>query len=394
MLLKSKLYLLNQSLGNLQNYESNYVFVIGRKTNDHKLNSFQKIGFINLNKNKKIILKTEKSLKWLKRIENEGDKWDINNNKELIPNMCNKNNNGWYTIKKDLAIKNGEITLLWGCGIKERDKAFKNKIYSWNDLNFNPDILGLTNYKKQILKNIISINNFENELLIRPRKIKNYDNIKLIESHNIEYYVDFETINNLNDKFNSNINNSMIFMIGCIAKIKIDNKTIIEFQEFTVDHLNKSEELKILKKWINFMEILEYKYKCNKKPNIYHWSNAEKNQYKNAKKNHKYTELSNLNFVDILEIFTSEPIVLKNTYEYGLKEISKKMYEYKMINTIWDDQDIDGREAMLYAWTSESIVKNNNSIQNNKLIKDIKKYNYFDCKVLEEIIDYIRKKLL
>jgi len=95
----------------------------------------------------------------------------------------------------------------------------------------------------------------------------------------------------------------------------------------------------------------------------------------------------------MLDIFKNEPIVIKETFSYGLKDIAKSMHKFSMINTIWDNDDIDGKEAMLFAWISNNMIKNNESLKNNQLIKDIEKYNYYDCKVLEEIMNYIRQKM-
>ena len=97
----------------------------------------------------------------------------------------------------------------------------------------------------------------------------------------------------------------------------------------------------------------------------------------------------------ILDVFKNEPITIKGIFNYGLKNVAEKMYEYKMIDTIWDDKNIDGKEAMIYAWGCDKISKKNKyNISEMPLMKEIIKYNYYDCKVLEEIMNYIRKKMI
>ena len=45
-------------------------------------------------------------------------------------------------IKKNIAIVNKEITLLWNCGIENRKSAWKHNIKRYDDVNLNSKILG------------------------------------------------------------------------------------------------------------------------------------------------------------------------------------------------------------------------------------------------------------
>ena len=48
---------------------------------------------------------------------------------------------------------------------------------------------------------------------------------------------------------------------------------------------------------------------------------------------------------------------------------------------------------MVYAWLSNDISKmNNQSMKEISLIRDIQKYNYIDCKVVQEIISVLRNR--
>ena len=142
------------------------------------------------------------------------------------------------------------------------------------------------------------------------------------------------------------------------------------------------------------MNNFKTKLSCDS-PKLFHWGNAEKIQFRNVKKYHKKYNLPELNFIDLLDIFKNEPITIKNAYNFGLKNIGETMYNHKMISTIWDDKNIDGKEAMIYAWDAHNIAyKNKKSMKNIQLIKEISKYNYFDCKVIQEITEYIRNNLM
>jgi hypothetical protein len=140
------------------------------------------------------------------------------------------------------------------------------------------------------------------------------------------------------------------------------------------------------------MNTLKKNYNCTF-PKIFHWSCAEKLHY--DKSLNIYSNNDNLNFLDLLKIFKSEPIILENCYSFSLKHVSKTMYNYKMIDTIWEHNAIDGKEAMIHAWISNKICKkHNNSIKETGLLEEIEKYNYVDCKVLHEIVQYFRKNMI
>ena len=127
------------------------------------------------------------------------------------------------------------------------------------------------------------------------------------------------------------------------------------------------------------------------KPKIYHWSNAEPNFYKNAiLRNKKIFDWRQLNFTDILDIFKEEPICIKGVFGYGLKEVSKALFKYGIIKTTWD-MDMDGRIAMLEAEDAMSESKNLGVLFSEMdIVKVIKKYNYIDCQVLFEILEFLR----
>ena len=115
-------------------------------------------------------------LKWIHKLINDGDKWSLNYTeihnipKELFPNMCNKEDFPWTKEKNKVALKIKEITLLYNCGIKERNNLINNNIFSFDLKNnlipyssklFN--ILNVSNIEKskknKIISNMILMNN-------------------------------------------------------------------------------------------------------------------------------------------------------------------------------------------------------------------------------------------
>jgi hypothetical protein len=323
-------------------------------------------------------------IKWLNKLKKYGHCWNIStpNCMELYPTMTNKDDYPWKTVKKNIAVQLNEITLLWGCGKKERDIAHKNNIKDWRNctasLFYNNDSLNTT-----ILNKMIQVNKQkdDNHQVIYPSKIQKQTSMDCITKNQLEFYVDFETLYNFNNSSN------MIFMIGCISHYRVNkftNRYRTEFKCFVAKNLK--QETKIINEWISYMKKIQQQYGIvNTLPPIYHWSNAEPTIYKNYLQKNNYKEFNKLNFCDLLQVFKLEPIIIKGAFSYGLKDISKALYSHGMIKTTWDTKNIsDGKVAMFEAW------RYYNGLVHQNTMEEIKRYNYIDCKVMQEIIEYLR----
>ena len=94
------------------------------------------------------------------------------------------------------------------------------------------------------------------------------------------------------------------------------------------------------------------------------------------------------NWVDLSDVFKSEPIVIKGCFKFGLKAIANAMKINGLIDTEMDSLCNTGMSAMISAYNCYQTSKN--PIKSS-IMKDIEKYNKFDCKVLYDIITYLRK---
>ena len=327
--------------------------------------------------------KISESIKWLKELYLYGKNWNIYppSRKELYPNMCNTENDfPWSNVKREIAIRINEITLLWNCGIKHRNYFHQKGIYEWKDNHFNTDNLSFSEDKKNIISKMIDVNHFyQEDLVIYPRKIKKKKNIEILDEKIVEFIVDFEniTMENTQNKFRG------IFMIGCLVIFKDKDKVNQEFKQFVSTELNDEEEKRIVKEWIDYMESFENKFKT-KNCKIFHWGKAEQIIYKqvNNKLNFK-----SLNFVDLLDIFKTEPIIIKDAFSYGLKDIVKSLNKHGIIKDIWEEE-MNGKEAMIQA-----MEEYNNKTHKSKTMKLIEKYNYYDCRVIIEILNILRNMI-
>ncbi len=92
--------------------------------------------------------------------------------------------------------------------------------------------------------------------------------------------------------------------------------------------------------------------------------------------------------MDMVKIFREEPIVVKGAFNFGLKQISKAMYDNNLISLKIDSNCQNGLIAGVNA---QKEFENGKIIETSDILKDIKIYNSFDVNILLEIISYLRR---
>lgn len=94
-------------------------------------------------------------------------------------------------------------------------------------------------------------------------------------------------------------------------------------------------------------------------------------------------------WIDMCKVFEKEPIVIRGAFKFKLKQIGNAFYNNGLIDTHWDDGKLsDGFTAMLSAI---NLYRHNDlvTIENNEFMEIIK-YNEIDCKVIWNILSYLR----
>lgn len=394
---KSQLCIYNNALSMIQGYKPTQAYLLGRRWeyttkgqyyyNNSCLDRLGVIDFEGVDKS--YIDSTKNAIRWYRNVLKYGIKWDILNptNHNMYPNMC-VDSGIWNSQKEKLANKLGDITMLWQCGVKHRKNAFKHGVKSWKDPKCNSEILGLKGKYAKIVDEIIKINR-DSSKLISPQKIccEDYDWVSFSEN---DLFVDFETFNDICKPLNTipmQDRFEIIYMIG-VGYIK-NNKW--NYISFTCDSPTNDSEYKIIDKFMKFVN------SHSKNPRIIYW-HAEKSFWNRSyekhfnisrtKQNYIYNNWQLDNWFDLCNFFRTNSIVIKGCFGYGLKPISNQMRQYGMINTYMDSECKNGMMAMIKAWrcygTSQDPV-------NAPIMKDIVKYNEFDCKVLWDILTYLRK---
>lgn len=318
------------------------------------------------------------AIDWVFKLRTDGHEWrlfpkpTIN---ELYPNMCNKKDGRIHNLKKSIAEKLKELTLIVNVGVKQRENAFKHDIFSYTHPKCSSVTLGLNGKRGVIVNEILKINSNKSNKIILPNKIKN-NNLHTLLDDEMEFYLDYETTSDFD-------RNQFIFMIGVgynHPKLKWKFKCIVAKNKEIEGQI---EMFKEFWKWVNNVLI-----KNNKKKALFiHWTHAEETCYNKIR---NIINIPEKNFLDLYQIFISEPIVIKGALNYSLKTVANAMYSHGMISTIWSESKCNnGLDAMYLAHTIYE--KKNNVTQ--KDFKDIVIYNEIDCKVLFEILSYLRDNL-
>ncbi|ARF09679.1 hypothetical protein Indivirus_2_58 [Indivirus ILV1] len=405
---KGQLAIYNAALGILQGYTPNTAYIMSKAWNlngnqDHGYNCYKLLGQVDYSDfDSKYILETQNAIRWVRNVRYNGNKWSCNKPSvpELYPNMCNKFDSPYHNIKKELCDQLNEITQIWMVGVKHRKIAHSKGIMGWDDPRCNSETIGMHGKKLgPIVDKIIRVNRDNIGNILPSTIINNMENWQT--KTDLDFYLDFEGITGcLYDKNicleNSEIDSQLIFMIG----VGYENKGNWEYKTFMTNSISRSEESRIFREFIDFITKKKQDLKSKLKPRFFHWSPAEKsvmNMINKRYKNEFSKWINSVTWIDMCKVFTNEPIVIKGATKFNLKEIAKTMVMHGMIQSSWDNSGPDnGLMAMMEAINYYHYMENGkrNKKDDKKyvdLMISITDYNEIDCKVIWEIVKYLRQ---
>lgn len=413
---KGQLCIYNRIVAKVQGYDPGVSYVLGRrwkyssKGNDYFGSScFDRLGSINYTiggVDNIIVQRTQDAINWIRDMRENGEEWDPfvspAPRKELHANMCNRNDHPWHDVKVAIAASTKEITTLWMCGPKNREIAHSHGVIQWTDPRCTPETLGVTGEKRsRVLAEILKINqgiDVPPNTKILPEYVTN-NLFGWKNERDIEFFVDFESGPDICPDF-ANLpegsSHSSIIMIGVGYLCPELDEWI--YRDFTVDRNILREEKKICADFAAYITETARKYSAHS-IGLYHWSRAEPQMWLAASLRHDalldgfWTDIDQ-HWVDLLEVFREEPIVIKGCFNFGLKDVVKAMHEHGLISTMWDKENpcSDGAAAMVMAQrASEEAERRQVSMRELPLIQYMQKYNEIDCKVLAELLIYLRK---
>lgn len=386
---KGQLTIYNMLIGKVQGYIPNKAFVLGKgwlKTSKNittkSSDPFHTLGIIEFNNfDSKYIEKTNDAINWVRDVKFNGSEWKLEppSRKELYPNMCNKYDNEFKKFKFNHARNINELTCLWNVGYKHRLNAHSKGVFNFKDPKCCSKIMGIKpSHRGFIIDKMIEVNNSD-DIIIYPETLKNND-FKWKQKTKSDFYIDFETLNTnfvQSDIFNNDGMSNYIFMIG----VGYEEFGKYKSKVFTTNDTSKEEELRIMREFVNFINLKSFG-----KSRLFHWSKAEQTILRSFSSRHPDFDFDwNIQYIDFCEILKKEPVIIKNTFSYGLKDVANSLYQNNFIKTKWEDSVNGGFGASLLAC---DYYKNNCS--NKKIINEIEKYNLIDCKVLWEIVYFFR----
>ena len=402
---KAQVCVYNRALGRIQEYLPERAFLLGRGwertqkgTKYFSDDSFDLLGPINPN-DPNLIQLVDAAALWIRELRANGGGWQVQptpTRQELYPNMNNESDFPWLHAKSALADDLRELTALWNVRVTGRNAALANGLKSWDDPACTALAVGVAGpAQSPKLEKIIRINQTTVGPAISPKSIGAQRSVWHPQPA-LEFYVDFETVNDLADDLSTfpvRGGQPMIFMIGC-GHIENGNW---EFKCFVADRLTQDYEASIIDQWFSHMsEIKARLVPDGPEPYVIHWHRAEPgwleldtNSAFNRHTGHRWAPVNWFDFLaNVVEV---EPVVIRGSLEFKLKPFAKALKSHGFIDTDWGDGQVDGLGAMVGAWWCEAeAAQAGKRIVDVELMDSITAYNEVDCKVMLEIVQYLR----
>ncbi len=288
-------------------------------------------------------------------------------------------------------------TLLWRVGWRRRAIGHAAGITRWDDPSLSAATLGFSDDTQgRTLDAILAANRRPQTPGVSPARILSNDG-DWREPAPLEFYVDFETVSDLGDDF-SHIPEKggapRIFMIGCG---RLDSAGNWQFAPFTARDLSFEAERNLIDRWIAYLHSAAAEADVQlSEARLFHWSPAEtsilQDAYNSAQARHTERHWPELNWFDLLQrLARREPVTVTGAFNFGLKSFAKALFALGLIQTSWPDSRIDGLAAMIAAWrAAEEASERGIAMTDTELMQEIGRYNEVDCKVMMEVLRYLR----
>jgi hypothetical protein len=317
------------------------------------------------------------ALNWLKEMHIDGESWDLllPSRKELSPNMKNKEDYPWHSVKTILAKQQGSLSDRQG---------FSHE-----------DSIAISENRKTVEEHVSKVKNSKRRRLmevmndIRTDDEANKAEIEMIKTHptitetpeKMNIYVDFEYISGCEFTFDPNYR-THLYLIG--MGYELNGKFI--YEHFMVNSLTEAEEKRIMKHWISRIQTISQ----NRQPQLVHWSKAEPGHFSKFKDVLQIR--GTLNWQDLMKLFENCPAFLKEhcgvLKDKKLKTVAKAMKKRGHIQSDWDDEMTNGMEAnmVIIRGVQQKLPRFADFVGIDRLIH----YNKIDCATLYEIVKYFR----
>lgn len=399
-------WIYNEALGRLQGYTPPAAYVAGRawrQGEDRGDRCWERLARVRHDvfiRGRSADLRdiVQQAAAWIRRVRTEGAEWralPVPSVPELWPNMKSSSDAPWHEAKRRIAEELADLTLLPRVGVADRARAHALGITRWDDPRLSATALGLTGREGPILDAVLAVNRDGGDP-VRPARVQSGGGWRAAPP--VEVFVDFEFLQDLADDFSAfprKGGQAVIFQIGCGTY----RDSAWRFRQFTVDDLTLDAEARMIDDWLAYLNGLCADVACALgDARLVHWSPAEQSNferaYDNARGRHPDRDWPVLPWYDLLrDIVQAEPVVVRGAFSFSLKPIARAMRALGLIATDWGEGLADGAGAMAGAWNAAvDARKRGVMLGDTDTMREIGRYNEVDCRVMAEILDYLRRE--
>jgi hypothetical protein len=398
----------NEALGRIQGYTPPASYVAGRawKQGEERGNKcwerLARVPHDALVRGRGIELReaVQQAAAWIRRVRTEGAEWRVlplPSVPELWPNMKADQDGPWHDAKAKIGVALADLTLLPRVNMTHRARAHDAGVTRWDDPRVSSELLGISSEKEAAIVDAVLAVNRPGGETVRPQRM--VTGTQVWRQHaEVEAFVDFEFLQDLDDDFAAfprKGGQSVIFQIGCGTYRGAEWR----FRQFTVDELSLAAEERMIDDWLAHLQTLAADAGRDVgAARLVHWSPAETSNferaYDNARARHPDRDWPVLSWFDLLrEVVQAEPLVVRGAFSFSLKPIARSLHALGHITTHWGEGLADGAGAMAGAWNAAIEAKRKGvTLGETEVMGEIARYNEVDCRVMAEILDYLRRE--
>ena len=398
----------NEALGRMQGYTPPASYVVGRawKQGDERGDrSWERIARVPHDtvvrgRGSELRDVVQEAAAWIRRVRTEGAEWralPVPSVAELWPNMKADSGSRWHDAKARIASALAEITLLPRVNTVHRARAHDAGMTRWDDPRVSSALLGISNEREAALVDAVLAVNRPGGVSVLPAHMVAATQVWRQHAP-IEMFVDFEFVPDLDDDFAAfprKGGQSLIFQIGSGTY----KGGAWRFEQFTADDLSLAAEERMIDAWLEHSRAVAAEAGAAiDAVRLIHWSPAETSNferaYDNARVRHPDRDWPVLTWFDLLhDVVQAEPLVVRGAFSFSLKPIARSLHALGHIQTLWGEGLADGAGAMAGAWNAAVEAERKGvTLGSTEVMREIARYNEVDCRVMAEILDYLRRE--
>ena len=167
--------------------------------------------------------------------------------------------------------------------------------------------------------------------------------------------------------------------------------------QWTVDRLTEADEAAVIRAFVEHVDGLRRARGLGwQDVRLVHWwaheTSTYETAYNSARARHGGPDWQSLPWFDFLtEVVRPVPVTVRGAFDFSLKSLAKAMHAAGLIETTWGDGPTDGMGAMVGAWWCDAeAARVGGSMRDLELMREIERYNEVDCRVMAELVGWLR----